>query len=380
MGPNLLKEFSKTNKAEWKAKIVADLRGKAYEDLLWNHQGLIGEPIYTAEDITPQIGYRQNGAFTTQPHLYGARHWVNYQLIVVDQESTANASALEALNSGADGLVFQVKGLPNFNTLLKDIQMEYCSVSFESEVNLLNEYQQYLDSGTIDKGKITGFVRQPDFEFIEGLGSFKTLNVSLSGEENQFGVANSLAQVLHKGSKTLSQLTSTGINIHEIVKALQFEVGFGKNYFIEIAKTRALRTLAVSMLKGFGTQVEAKEISILSASNSWNGPTEDEYNYLLEATTSAMAAIIGGCNALLIRPLHSAFKEQPNLAIRNARNISSILKDEAYLGKVVDPAAGSYFIESLTTELIRKSWSIFLELNELDQEESVIDHLKSKEL
>ena len=372
MKEKLLSDFTTVTKAQWQAKIVDDLKGKSFESLLWESEGLIGGPIYAEEDIKtiPNLESVQNNNFAANPETYGSRHWTNYQLIIAEDEADANKAALAALNLGADGLVFGISHIPDFYVLLNEIQSEYCAISFEltnPTKGFVDVYKSFLDKSGTNLNGVNGFISSPtttskEIEAMVASSNLKCLNIDIPPAFNSVNVVQELALLLYFATSEISNLTVTGSTAKAICSTTQFQVRLGKNYFIEIAKIRALRLLASALWKGFDLDVKPNEIFVLSASSNWNEPVEDKYNHLLEATTSAMSAIIGGCSALLIRPFNTTFEDQPALAIRNARNISSILKEEAYLDKNVDPAAGSYFIESITNQLIDNAWSLFLKL------------------
>jgi methylmalonyl-CoA mutase len=103
---------------------------------------------------------------------------------------------------------------------------------------------------------------------------------------------------------------------------------------------------------------------IHTRSSFWVQTVYDPYVNLLRTTTSSMAAIIGGTDSLQVNPFDSAYRQPGELSERIARNTQIVLKEESYLDKVIDPSAGSYYIENLTDALIAKAWEIFLEVEE----------------
>jgi methylmalonyl-CoA mutase len=100
-------------------------------------------------------------------------------------------------------------------------------------------------------------------------------------------------------------------------------------------------------------------IFINSITTGWNKTIYDPYLNILRLTTEAMAAILGGCNSLLIKPYDAWYKEPGSFSERISRNIQIILKEESYFDRVVDPAAGSYYIESLTDALMEQAWQLY---------------------
>ena len=382
MRKKLLEDFNQVSRSEWEQKIIADLKGKPYDSLLWETEGIQGSPIYTQEDLESieNLVSFQNNATSSQPEIYGSKHWINYQLVIVENERSANKIGLKSLNLGAEGLVFQVSKSLDIDVLLKGIQLEHCAVAFELTFDaplFISTYLNYIKKKNYQHTKVNGFINAlslPSLESFNALAeiqNFKCLNIKLSDEFESVNAVQELALLLHFATSKIVASHHLGITLDKILPTTQFQIRLGKNYFIEIAKVRALRLLVQTMWKGFEIDVNPSQVMILCSSNNWDHPSEDKHNHLLEATTSAMSAILGGCNALLIRPFNKTFEEQPALAIRNARNISSILKEESYLDKVTDPSAGSYYIESITNQLIEKAWALFLKLEKVPDQETI---------
>ncbi len=107
-----------------------------------------------------------------------------------------------------------------------------------------------------------------------------------------------------------------------------------------------------------------KPVFIHSITTDWNKTLYDAHVNMLRLTAEGMAAVLGGCNSLLVKPFDAAFREPDEFSERIARNTQAILKEEAYLDKVADPAAGSYYIESLTHSLVEHAWQHFLAIED----------------
>ncbi|HTX35595.1 MAG TPA: methylmalonyl-CoA mutase family protein [Bryobacteraceae bacterium] len=131
-------------------------------------------------------------------------------------------------------------------------------------------------------------------------------------------------------------------------KQMPFLFPIGPYYFVEIAKFRAMRLLWANVTAAFGVECPLRLAAITTSRNK---SVYDRYTNLLRATTEALSAIIGGCDVLTVDP----FGFDPHLAL----NLQRILKEEAHLDAVADPAGGSYYIESLTAALARDAWKLF---------------------
>jgi methylmalonyl-CoA mutase len=132
----------------------------------------------------------------------------------------------------------------------------------------------------------------------------------------------------------------------QAVAGLLFAVG--SNYFFEIAKLRAARMLFARIAEAYGRPAEVKIYAVTALSNK---SIYDPYTNLLRATTESLSAVIGGCDALSVQPA--------GFAGRLANNVQLILREEAHMDKVADPAGGSYYVEALTDSLAREAWTLF---------------------
>ncbi|GAB5524533.1 MAG: hypothetical protein Roseis2KO_24050 [Roseivirga sp.] len=363
MEEKLFTDFAAISRDEWQKKIVTDLKGKDPETLNWEVAGLNGGPIYTKEDLPEQLTDLANPH--EQPAIFGARHWVNYQLIVVDTDKTANQQALEALNTGADGIIFKLDSQPAMNTLLADINTDYCHLSFIDNTtgsNLLEGLITHLEHVQADLSKVNGYyVGTASAAQASGkLPQYKLFNIKADKYEGGSPVTE-LALTLSKTAALFDEQTEAGMPIGTLLQHTQFELSLGTSYFTEVAKYRAMRGLALRFAGAYEVAVSTGDIDILASTGEWTEPIDDQHSYMLRATTEAMAAILGGTDALCIKPFYTVFeKGQKALAERSARNISNVLKEESYFNKVVDPASGSYFVEALTHDIMEQSWQLFL--------------------
>ena len=356
MEEKLFSNFTEVDAASWTEKIIKDLRTGVFEDLHWKRDGIEGGPVYTEEDLPTPLPNVANPA--TDPEIYGARNWVNYQWVEVANEEVANQKALHALNHGADGLIFHVRQQPELKVLLKDIAPEYCHLAFDGTLGqeFGKDLLAYLNENQVDLSQVRGFIRSQETISLPELPQFRTTNIGAAQH------SDSDTQALSSILKSIDELLKSGDynSAEQCFAQLQVQLNPGSVYFHEIAKHRALRALILRLASQNGVKLEANELSIISEQGPWDTTLEDPYENLLRATTGAMSAIIGGTDGLVLRPFDTVFPEQPELAERVARNISGILNDESYFNKVTDPAKGSYFVEWLTQELIDKAWNAFM--------------------
>ena len=176
-------------------------------------------------------------------------------------------------------------------------------------------------------------------------------------------ISQSLAYTLAMGADYLTWLTDAGLSVSEVAPKIGFQVAVSSNYFMEIAKFRAARLLWAKIVESYDST--CKEAMYLHAVTSrWNITLYDPYVNVLRSTTEAMSAAIGMVDSMSVVPFDVAYEKAGESAERIARNIQIILQEEAYLNKIVDPSAGSYYIENLTDSLVTESWKQFLEVQD----------------
>jgi len=135
---------------------------------------------------------------------------------------------------------------------------------------------------------------------------------------------------------------------------------------MEIAKIRAARFLWAKLSEVYlPSEIDSTMMCIHAENSNWNKTVYDPYVNMLRTTTEAMSAVLGGIHSLTILPFDKAYQKPTNFSERVARNQQLIIKEEAYFGKVVDPAAGSYYIEMLTQSMIQHAWSLFLKVQDM---------------
>ncbi|MCB0638992.1 MAG: hypothetical protein KDC54_20325, partial [Lewinella sp.] len=161
-----------------------------------------------------------------------------------------------------------------------------------------------------------------------------------------------------KGAEYLAQMEARGVAPAVTNAHMQFSVAVSTSYFLEIAKLRALRVLWANVLAGYGlTDVPLPKVAVHQAMESQEG---DVHTNMIKAATQAMAAATGGADLLFIVPANHARREPSTPFTRRiARNVQHLLQLESRFTNVIDPAAGSYYLEKVTTTLAEKAWARF---------------------
>ena len=355
--------FPETHYADWRQQLEKDLKGKPWTDLQW-HLGddIVVDPFYHPDQYFPQ----------RLPLLAGQAkaQWAIGESLVVGELKLGNQEILAALEGGAEALELQLSspmGTEDWAVLLENVQLEYIALNL-----VLSGVNQ--EPGVFLEG-LQGYIIKQGFELEKLRGSidFGQTGVSIAALQKylpsfNLGVVNGqalhlghaasaqeLAGLLQAGEAYLAAASST--ELETVAQRILFKVAIGKSYFVEIAKLRALHILWFNVLKAYGVQKPGLTIAAHFAPDSQD---ENANTNMIRAATQAMAAIIGGAQELYVLPSNVGAGESPTPFTRRiARNVQHLLRQESYLDKVQDPAAGSFYVEKLTEELARKAWGIF---------------------
>lgn len=394
----LFSEFTPVSTEEWMAKITADLKGVPFEKkLVWKTgEGFNVNPFYRAEDI--------EGLKTTEslpgefPYVRGTKKdndWKVRQNIEVCCFKGANEKALDLLTKGVTSLGFIIKGdevnEENIATLLEGI----CPASVELNFNtcnckaekLIGILADYFKGKGVDAEKCYGSVNYDAFkkplvkgkensEWVEGaaavlkagqaLPNYRVLAVNAFLFNNAGAyISQELGYALAWGNELMAKLTEAGFTADEVAKKIKFNFGISSNYFMEIAKFRAARWLWAEIVAAYKPACECACKMVAHAQTSeWNMTVYDAHVNLLRSQTEAMSAALAGVDSITVRPFDKIYQTPDDFSERIARNQQLLLKEECHLDKVVDPSAGSYYVEVLTNSLADVAWKLFLEVEE----------------
>lgn len=370
---NLFPEFSKKTKAEWLAKIEKDLKGKPLDSLDWSpFEGLTMTPFFHAEDLKgahqPLTNERKNNS------------WEIGEIVHVNDVKKANAQALEALEGGVTAIGFTFSkesplpkeelSVEELSELLEGIQHEYISTNFyfkNSSVpkNFVEVFHEVILAKKQDPQKVEGTISHAPANLMGELELAKKLLPKFRVRYVQGDVfyeeknpVKELELTFAMAFGHVKQLKMKEVSLAEIAESMQLSLHVGINYFLAIAKIRAFKLLWENLAIAYDEpDVECPPIEVHLAASS---QVEDADTNKISTTTQAMAAIIGGASRLYLMP-SDAFENEEGTPFsrRIARNVQHLLQLESYLDRVVDPAAGSYFIENLTDALAERAWDRF---------------------
>lgn len=408
----LFSDFSPATTEQWMEKVTADLKGADYEKkLVWKtNEGFKVKPFYRLEDLD---GLKTTDALPGEfPYLRGTKkennEWLVRQEIKVESPQEANAKALDILNKGVDSLSFHIKAkelnAAYIETLLEGICAECVELNFSTcqghvvELGeLLTAYFQKHDydltklEGSIGydyfnkmlaKGKEKGDMVTTAKALIEAtaaLPKYRVLNVSALILNNAGAyISQELGYALAWGNEYLNQLIEAGLPAALVAKKIKFNFGISSNYFLEIAKFRAARLLWANIVASYnpeclrdcknkGPKGEcrcAAKMKVHAETSTFNLTLFDAHVNLLRTQTEAMSAALGGVDSMTVTPFDKTYATPAEFSERMARNQQLLLKEESHFDKVIDPAAGSYYIENLTVAIARQAWELFLAVEE----------------
>lgn len=391
----LFNEFSPVSTEAWEAVINKDLKGADYEKrLLWRtEEGFNVRPYYRAEDLQ-NIDYLNNLPNTfpyTRGHKADDNNWNIVEEIAEHDPKKANEIAVKSLAKGATAVTLSAKNVTTYDDLkqlLANIDLNVVGVHFHHAANyvaLMDFFLKFIDEKKFDKTKIEGsFDFDAIVHFLKRRKFYKTQAedladavslITMSDALPKFKVLNINGLAMHNGGATIVQemgyalaiaaeylnfITEKGVEVAKVARKMQMTLSIGSNYFMEIAKLRAIRLLWSTMVAQYQPKCDcAYKLVINSVASSWNKTLYDPYVNMLRSTTEGMAAAIGGADAIALKPFDIAYQEADDFSRHLSRNVQIILKEESYFNKVVDPAAGSYYIENLTNSLAEQAWKFF---------------------
>ena len=392
----LFDQFPPVSYEEWRAKVDADLKGVPFEKkLVWRtNEGFNVQPMYRIEDIE---GLKTTDSLPGEyPYVRGTRtdnNWLTRQEIIAKDPVEANKVALDVLTKGVNSLGFTVEepSLEVIETLLKginlaevEINLNTCPKKAVALAKVLVEYikkENAVDTfrGSIDFNPIrptlrygqelsTDIVEQAK-EIIDIVKDVKSLQVLAVGSVmlNTSGayIYQELGYALAWGAEWLTLLTDAGLKVDDIAKRIKFNMGISPNYFMEIAKFRAARMLWAQIVEQYKPECKcACKMMVHAATSKFNQSIFDAHVNLLRSQTETMSAALAGVDSITVVPFDTPYKTPDAFSERIARNQQFLLKEESHLDKVVDPAGGSYYVETLTVSLAQEGWKLFLDVED----------------
>ncbi|MCB9258104.1 MAG: acyl-CoA mutase large subunit family protein [Ignavibacteriales bacterium] len=432
---NLKSEFTPPSFEEWKAQVEKDLKGASYEKKLITktYEGINLQPIYTKDDLEnlelvdtlPGFDNFVRGFSSTGYHK---KTWtVNQEIKIADSDefNTALKLALEngqncvnlcldsATKLGLDAdytdenLVgdtgLSISAIKSLERALKNIDLTKNEISIYTGKNVLpflSLFNSYLKSHNIDSAKLTGSISADPINELVKSGTlevsedflFNSLKIAIEWTKenspnlkvigiNTLPYVNAGASSVQELAIAIStfvhyvnNLSERGVSAEDVFSKTIFTFGISSNYFMDIAKFRAIRVLLENIAENYQVELGKCKPKISAKSSDYYQTNLDPYVNMLRSTTQAFSAIVGGVDSITTLPFDETIRKSDNFSRRIARNIHTILREESHLDQVIDPAGGSYFIETLTEELAKSAWNLF---KQIENNGGILESLKN---
>ena len=411
----------------WRALAEKELRGRPLEDLTWETlEGINVKPLYTAADTQnlPQMDELPGvGPFTrgVKATMYAGRPWTIRQYAGFSTAEASNAFYRKALAAGQQGVSVAfdlathrgydsdhervvgdvgkagvaIDSVEDMKILFDGIPLDKISVSMTMNGAVIPILASFIVTGEEqghDKSVLSGTIQndilkefmvrntyiyppEPSMRIIADIIEYtsnempKFNSISISGYHMQEAGANlvqELAFTLADGREYVRAALSTGMDVDKFAGRLSFFFAIGMNFFMEAAKLRAARQLWHRVMSEF--EPKNPRSMMLRTHCQTSGVSlqeQDPYNNVIRTAYEAMSAALGGTQSLHTNALDEAIALPTEFSARIARNTQLILQEETGVTNVVDPLAGSYYVESLTSELADKAWALMEEIEEM---------------
>ncbi|WP_405405768.1 methylmalonyl-CoA mutase [Paracoccus sp. Ld10] len=419
--------MTKPTLQDWRTLAQSELKGRDPDSLTWNTlEGIAVKPVYTRDDLDGMAhldGLPGIAPFTRGPRatMYAGRPWTIRQYAGFSTAEESNAFYRRALAAGQQGVSVafdlathrgydsdhpRVEGdvgkagvaidsVEDMKILFDGIPLDKVSVSMTMNGAVIpilanfivtgeeQGHSRAVLSGTIQNDILKEFMvrntyiypPEPSMRIIADIIEYtsaempKFNSISISGYHMQEAGANlvqELAYTLADGREYVRAAIAAGMDVDAFAGRLSFFFAIGMNFFMEIAKLRAARLLWHRIMSEFEPKKQGSLMLRTHCQTSGVSLQEqDPYNNVIRTAYEAMSAALGGTQSLHTNALDEAIALPTDFSARIARNTQLILQEETGITHVVDPLAGSYYIESLTAELADKAWALIQEVEEM---------------
>ena len=409
---------------DWKALAEKELRGRPLEDLTWETpEGIAVKPVYGPDDVGDAHAMPGLAPFTRGPRatMYTGRPWTIRQYAGFSTAEESNAFYRKALDAGQQGVSVafdlathrgydsdhpRVEGdvgkagvaidsVEDMKILFDGIPLDKISVSMTMNGAVIPVLASFIVAGEeqgVDRAALSGTIQndilkefmvrntyiyppEPSMRIVADIIEYTSKemprfnSISISGYHMQEAGANlvqELAFTLADGKEYVKTAVARGMDVDAFAGRLSFFFAIGMNFFMEAAKLRAARMLWHRIMAEFNPQKPGS--SMLRTHCQTSGVSlqeQDPYNNIVRTAYEAMSAALGGTQSLHTNSFDEAIALPTDFSARIARNTQLILQNETGVTNVVDPLAGSYYVEALTNEMAKAAWKIIEEIDEM---------------
>ena len=415
------------SKKSWSQMAEKELRGKSLKDLTWRTlEGIDVQPVYTAEDLhgldhiesIPGEAPYSRGVKAT---MYAGRPWTIRQYAGFSTAEESNAFYRQALSGGQQGVSVAfdlathrgfdsdhprvvgdvgkagvaIDSVEDMKILFDGIPLNKISVSMTMNGAVIPVLASFIVAGEeqgVARADLSGTIQndilkefmvrntyiyppEASMRIVADIIEFtatempKFNSISISGYHMQEAGANlvqELAYTIADGREYVRAAIERGMDVDAFAGRLSFFFAIGMNFFMEVAKLRAARVLWHRVMAEF--EPKNPKSSMLRTHCQTSGVSlqeQDPYNNIVRTAFEAMSAVLGGTQSLHTNSFDEAIALPTETSARIARNTQLILQEETGVTNVVDPLAGSYYVEKLTADMIDEAWALIEEVKQL---------------
>ena len=411
----------------WKTLANKELKDKTIDSLNWlTPEDITIKPLYTENDLEninhlnelPGLDSYSRGPRAT---MYAGRPWTVRQYAGFSTAEESNAFYRKNLEAGQKGISVAfdlpthrgydsdhprvlgdvgkagvaIDSVEDMKILFSNIPLDKMSVSMTMNgavIPIMANFIVAAEEQGVAKSSLTGTIQndilkefmvrntyiyppEPSMRIVSDIIEYtskempKFNSISISGYHMHEAGANlvqELAFTLADGKEYVKAALSKGMDIDAFAGRLSFFFAIGMNFFMEVAKLRAARILWSKIMKEFNPKKPSSSLLRVHCQTSGVSLQEkDPYNNIVRTSYEALAATLGGTQSLHTNAFDEAMGLPTEFSSRIARNTQLIMQEELGITKVIDPLAGSYYVENLTNELTQKAWELIQEVENL---------------
>ncbi len=409
----------------WTDLAAGELKGRAVDDLTWNTpEGIEVKPLYTSEDLKGLDHIHSLPGFPPfvrgpRATMYAGRPWTLRQYAGFSTAEESNAFYRKNLAAGQTGLSVAfdlathrgydsdhprvvgdvgkagvaIDTVEDMKILFDGIPLDRMSVSMTMNGAVLPVMAMYIVSAEeqgVDAERLSGTLQndilkefmvrntyiyppEPSMRIVSDIIGYTARNmpkfnsISISGYHMQEAGATcvqELAFTIADGIEYVRSAIASGLEVDAFAPRLSFFFGIGMNLFMEAAKLRAARLLWSTLMQEIFQPEDSRSLMLRThcQTSGVSLTSQDPYNNIIRTTVEALAAVLGGTQSLHTNSFDEALALPTEFSARIARNTQLILRDESGLTQVIDPLAGSYYVESLTASLAKQAHDLIDEV------------------
>ena len=421
-------EFPKKTLDDWQALANKECKGRPLGELTWDTpEGIAVKPLYSSEDLNG-MGHLDSlpgmAPFVRGPKatMYAGRSWTVRQYAGFSTAEDSNAFYRKNLEAGQTGLSVAfdlathrgydsdhlrvlgdvgkagvaIDSVEDMKILFDGIPLDRMSVSMTMNGAVLPVMAMYIIAaeeqgvppeklaGTLQNDILKEFMVRntyiypptPSMRIVSDIIAYTSANmprynsISISGyhmQEAGATCAQELAYTIADGIEYVRTAIANGLDVDAFAPRVSFFFGIGMNFFMEVAKLRAARLLWSTLMAEKFAPKDSRSLMLRThcQTSGVSLTAKDPYNNIIRTTIEALSAVLGGTQSLHTNSFDEALALPTEFSARIARNTQLVLKEEAGITKVVDPLAGSYYVESLTSELATEASKLIDEVEEM---------------